>query len=72
MPTMLNNNRTIDMHSNAAKHLATKTTEAAQDVSTTLSPMQGTQLVRTVSPVSPPNIEAEKPTQEMVEKQKKI
>ena len=71
LPNVLNNNRAIDWDSNVVKNLTTKAMETAQEISTTLTPMQGTQLVRTVSTPNPLNTVTEKPTEEMVEKQKK-
>ena len=54
LSTVVNNNRTINWDSNAVRNLTTKGMEAAKDILTTLTQMQGTQLVRTVSPPPPP------------------
>ena len=53
-PAVNNKNRTINWTTSAGKNLMQDTLEVVQDVSTTLTPVQGTQLVRTFLP-SPSN-----------------
>ena len=67
----INNNRPITWDTNAVKNLIAKAMEAAQDVMTTLTPMQITQLVRSFLSPPPTNTVTEEATEETVPKIRK-